>query len=76
VEVAADGRVFDDWRLPTAAEINILIELQKITGNNAAIEELMTAGYYIAASGRVSSGKNNTITAFRCIRDAYDVNDR
>lgn len=76
VEVAADGRVFDDWRLPTAAEINILIELQKITGNNAAIDELMTAGYYIAASGRVSSGKTNTITAFRCIRDAYDVNDR
>ena len=94
VEVAADGRVFDDWRLPTNAEIEIIIGLQASNDSNAAIDQLLTATYYISAYNYVSTSGNNTggggwpgwpgygggfgggVTAFRCIRDAYDVNDR
>ena len=82
VEVAADGRVFDDWRLPTAAEINIILGLQGTSSrdDSKAIDYLLSATYYISASGRVGGGGSSssfyTVTAFRCIRDAYDVNDR
>lgn len=79
VEVAADGRVFDDWRLPTAAEIGIILDLQSGSNNNAnaAIDYLLNAAYYYSASGPVANSQNSTNgTAIRCIRDAYDINDR
>lgn len=41
VEVGINGKVYDDWRLPTAAEINIIIKYQtddKVnTGDNKAV---------------------------------------
>ena len=79
VEVAADGRVFDDWRLPTAAEIGIILDLQSGSddNSNAAIDYLLNAAYYFSASGPIANSQNKTSgTAIRCIRDAYDVNDR
>lgn len=79
VEVAADGRVFDDWRLPTAAEIGIILDLQSGSNDNAnaAIDYLLNAGYYYSASGPVANSQSTTTgTAIRCIRDSYDVNDR
>ena len=79
VEVAADGRVFDDWRLPTAAEIGIILDLQSGSNNNAnaAIDYLLNAAYYYSASGPVANSQKTTDgTAIRCIRDSYDVNDR
>ena len=66
--------VLDDWRLPTEAELRIIMNYQGTSGSNAdAIDYLLNAQYYWAANGRVENSKtqgNNGITATRCIRDA------
>lgn len=82
VEVADDGTIYDDWRLPTASELRIIIELQGTSSESAdAIDYLLNADYYLAASGRVFNSKNDgdvteseadsSSWAIRCIRDAY-----
>lgn len=79
VEVYQDPKtkeyvVLDDWRLPTAAELKIIMNYQGTSGSNAdAIDYLLNAQYYWAANGRVENSKTqglNGITATRCIRDA------
>ena len=66
-----------DWRLPTAEELKIIIELQGTSSTNQAdaIDYLLNAGYYISASGPVRNekyGSNLSSTyAARCVRDAY-----
>ncbi|MBE6302423.1 MAG: hypothetical protein E7089_00615 [Bacteroidales bacterium] len=76
VEVYKDDNgnsvVLDDWRLPTEAELKIIMDVQG-TGNNAeAIDYLLNARYYVSASGPVSNSKSETSgTAGRCVRDAY-----
>ena len=68
---------FTDWRLPTAAELNIIISLQGTSGVQAdAIDYLLNGAYYMSASGPVHNSKKNTnddihSSAIRCIRDAY-----
>ena len=66
--------VLDDWRLPTTAELSIIMNYQGTQGSNAdAIDYLLNASYYWSASGRIYNPKeqgSNGITAFRCIRDA------
>lgn len=66
--------VLDDWRLPTEAELKIIMEYQGTSGTNAdAIDYLLNAQWYWAANDRVENSKtqgNNGITATRCIRDA------
>ena len=66
--------VLDDWRLPTAAELKIIMDYQGTSGTDAdAIDYLLNAQYYWAANGRVENSKtqgSNGITATRCIRDA------
>lgn len=68
--------VYDDWRLPTAAEIGIIIELQPTsTGNNSAdkaIDYLLNAGYYYSASGPVKNNNTATSISVRCVRDAVN----
>ncbi len=78
VEVAADGTEYDDWRLPTASEIQLIIDLQSKTSSDdtVAIDYLLNAGYYYSASGPVrnskyGSGHSSTISV-RCVRDAYN----
>lgn len=78
VEVYKDPKtgekiVLDDWRLPTEAEINIIIKFQGTSSQQAdAIDYLLNAQYYMSASGPVLNSKNNTSgTSVRCIRDAY-----
>lgn len=78
VEVYKDPKtgkkiVLDDWRLPTEAEINIIIKFQGTSSQQAdAIDYLLNAKYYMSASGPVLNSKNNTSgTSVRCIRDAY-----
>lgn len=82
VEVADDGTVYDDWRLPTASELRIIIELQGTSSQSAdAIDYLLNADFYYSASGPVFNRKNDGNTsqnnaddnswAIRCIRDAY-----
>lgn len=76
--------VYDNWRLPTEAELKIIIDIQGTSGQNAdAIDFLLNGGYYMSASGPVFNHKNNDSTveladpmqasgvAIRCVRDAY-----
>ncbi|MCI5718034.1 MAG: fimbrial protein [Alistipes sp.] len=72
VEVAEDGTVYDDWRLPTRAEVQIIMDFQY--KSNAAMDEVLAGGrYWCADGGYVQNPQNDeTQTAIRCIRDAYD----
>ena len=77
VEVTGDGVVYDDWRLPTAAEIDIIIQHQDASEALAVV--LSGSRYYCAyntdANGRViytkETGKNSGKSHVRCVRDAY-----
>ena len=81
VEVDRDGNVYDNWRLPTASELGIIINLQGSKSQNAvAIDYLLDADYYMSASGLVynpgnsdnsSDNGNKSQWAIRCVRDAY-----
>jgi hypothetical protein len=77
-------KVYDNWRLPTEAELKIIMEIQGESGQNAdAIDFLLNGGYYMSASGPVYNHKNNDGTdelpnpmnaegvAIRCVRDAF-----
>ena len=76
--------VYDNWRLPTEAELKIIMQIQGESGQNAdAIDFLLNGGYYMSASGPVFNHKNNDSTteladpmnakgvAIRCVRDAF-----
>lgn len=76
--------VYDNWRLPTEAELKIIMDIQGTSGQNAdAIDYLLNGGYYMSASGPVFNAKNTDDTkeldnpmnatgvAIRCVRDAY-----
>ena len=77
VEVTTDGRRFDDWRLPTAAEIDIIINHQDVSDAMAVV--LTGANYYCAyntdSKGNViytkATGKSGSGVAVRCVRDVY-----
>lgn len=79
VEVDRDGNVYDNWRLPTASELGIIIQLQGTKSQSAdAIDYLLDADYYMSASGLVlnpgrssASSPRESMWAIRCIRDAY-----
>ena len=63
---------YDNWRLPTAAEIQIIIDFQYVP--DAAMDEVLSGPYYWSATGAVhNTGTNDTGTqsAVRCIRDVY-----
>ena len=77
-------KVYDNWRLPTEAELKIIMDIQGRSGDNAvAIDFLLNGGYYMSASGPVYNHKNNdgtveladpmqaTGVAIRCVRDAF-----
>ena len=84
VEVTYDKNgnpvVYDDWRLPTAAEIDIIINHQY---NSQAMVEVLNGGQYYCAVNPDATGSgdqkylkkipNNNLTSnhVRCIRDAY-----
>lgn len=69
VEKTWDGVVYDDWRLPTEAELLIIKKYQNAAPQEA-MSEVLGGAYYWSASGavRINSG---TGTFLRCIRDAY-----
>ncbi len=68
--------VYDNWRLPTAAELNIIVGLQGKSGENnttTAIDYLLNAAYYFSASGPVENANSNTSgISVRCVRDAFN----
>lgn len=62
----------DDWRLPTKAEIEIIIEFQY--KENAAMDEVLAGKSYYSASGVVANPDGSSTSghvAIRCVRDAY-----
>ena len=76
--------VHDNWRLPTEAELKIIMDIQGGDGVDApAIDFLLNGGYYMSASGPVFNPKNTSgvseasdkwsvaDVAIRCVRDAY-----
>lgn len=83
VEVANNGTIYDDWRLPTAAELRIIMDLQGTSSQSAdAIDYLLNADFYYSAAGPVyNKGNDGGVSeekadddswAIRCIRNAYD----
>lgn len=82
VEVADNGTIYDDWRLPTAAELRIIMDLQGTSSQSAdAIDYLLNADFYYSAAGPVyNKGNDGGVSegnadddswAIRCIRNAY-----
>ena len=78
VEVYKDEKgksvALSDWRLPTRAELEIIIDFQY--RDNAAMDEVLAGKEYYSASGVVNNpGGSNTSggVAIRCIRDAFDT---
>lgn len=77
IEVAKDGTAYSDWRLPTAAEIDIIIQHQDISEAMAVV--LSGSSYYCSwnmdSNNKViytkATGKSGSQNAVRCIRDAY-----
>jgi hypothetical protein len=75
VEVTKNA-VYDDWRLPTAAEIEIIASHQDASD---AMATVMTGWAYYCSynviDGEVvyyqTTGKSISDTAVRCVRDAY-----
>ena len=76
--------VYDNWRLPTEAELKIIMDIQGTKNTNAdAIDYLLNGGYYMSARGPVYNPKNEdgtkeqadpmkaTGVAIRCVRDAF-----
>lgn len=74
VEVGRDGTVYRNWRLPTQAEIKIIMDFQKL---GVAIDEVLSGEYYWGANGVITTStgglSNRTSASLRCIRDAYDT---
>lgn len=74
VEVKGDGTEYSDWRLPTAAEVEIIIQHQYVSD---AMSEVMSGQRYWCAytsdgNNYVSNpGGSGSNTAVRCVRDAY-----
>lgn len=75
--------VYDNWRLPTRAELEIIIELQGTENQDAdAVDYLLNGAYYMSANGPVFNPKNSegvketdqskkNDVAIRCVRDVY-----
>ena len=61
-----------DWRLPTEAEIQIIIDFQY--RENAAMDEVLAGRYYWSATGQVEnpqSRDDDSTSAVRCVRNAF-----
>lgn len=76
IEVTRNGKIYDDWRLPTEAEVKIILDHQYASD---AMAEVLSGKYYWCAY--TADGKNyvqntqttstSTNTAVRCVRDNY-----
>lgn len=74
MEVAENTRRFVGWRLPTAAEIDYIIDYQSNTAviNAGVFAEVLTAQYYYTLNGttvRVPTAGGNGLRMVRCVRD-------
>lgn len=70
-EKSIAGQVYDDWRLPTEAELEIIDKYQNTAGS--VIDEVLGGKYYWAASGKAYKTQKGTEGTeyeayIRCIR--------
>lgn len=75
-EVDVNGKKYDNWRLPTAAEIKFIADFQKesFKTNSKAekqpIKTVLSGQYYYTMDGEsIDTGMSNSGTAIRCVRD-------
>lgn len=75
-EVDVNGKEYDNWRLPTAAEIKFIADFQKEsfrTNDNEEkkpIKTVLTGQYYYTMDGEsINTGMSDSGTAIRCVRD-------
>lgn len=75
-EVDVNGKKYDNWRLPTAAEIKFIADFQKEsfkTNKNVEkkpIKTVLTGKYYYTMDGKsIDTGMSKSGTAIRCVRD-------
>ncbi len=70
-EVATDGTIYDNWRLPTNAEVSIIIGYQGKT--NSPIANVLTGQYYRTLSKETAEtgfdDRESQGTYVRCVRD-------
>jgi hypothetical protein len=78
VEVAEDGTVYKDWRLPTDAELKIIMGLQGTENESAdAIDFLLSGTFYISGNGEVyneNNIRNDNVNnwGIRCVHDVLE----
>lgn len=60
-------KYYDDWRLPTEAELRIIARFQRT--ENSAIDEVLGGRNYWSASGAINLGQGDSGTFLRCVRD-------
>ena len=70
VEVGLDGKRYDNWRLPTESEINVIVSYQ-YDKNQDVVTEVLRGGSYWALSGKqVKANSSNRNGGYvRCVRD-------
>lgn len=75
-EVDVNGNKYDNWRLPTAAEIKFIADFQKesFKTNSKAekkpIKTVLSGQYYYTMDGnKIDTGMSSSGTAIRCVRD-------
>ena len=71
-KVTGESVHLNDWRLPTEAEIKVIINFQYV--DDAAVDEVLAGRSYYSASGLVENPDytiSSTYQAIRCVRDVY-----
>lgn len=75
-EVDVNGKKYDNWRLPTAAEIKFIADFQKEsfkTNSNTSKSPVKTVltgdSYYTMDGGTIDTGMQEQGPAIRCVRD-------
>lgn len=75
-EVDVNGKKYDNWRLPTAAEIKFIADFQQEsfkTNSNATkkpVKTVLSGQYYYTMDGdKIDTGMSNSGIAIRCVRD-------
>lgn len=69
VEVSKDGKVYDDWRLPTPAEIGVITKYQYDESQNVITEVLKGRYYWALNHKKIKTRDKNSGTGARCVRD-------
>lgn len=69
VEVSKNGMVYDDWRLPTPAEIGVITKYQYDESQNVITEVLKGRYYWALNHQKIETREKNSGTGTRCVRD-------